>query len=70
MLVEVENGLMSVELGRSANPFPVDLFETPLWLDRFRPWIIGTVILIALAYGPQLIEQISNAAYNSPPISP
>ena len=44
--------------------------DTPEWLDRFRPWVIATVVLILLAYGPQLIEQIGNAAYNSPPIAP
>jgi cytochrome c oxidase subunit 1 len=44
--------------------------DTPLWLDRFKPWVIGTIVLIVLAYGPQLFDQISNAAYNSPPISP
>ncbi len=43
---------------------------TPLWLDRFKPWLIGTVVLIIVAYGPQLIDQIGNAAYNSPPFSP
>lgn len=43
---------------------------TPVWLDRFRPWIIATVALIVVAYGPQLFEQITNAAYNSPPIAP
>ncbi|NND03676.1 MAG: hypothetical protein HKN91_12910, partial [Acidimicrobiia bacterium] len=44
--------------------------NTPLWLDRFKPWVIATIVLIVLAYGPQLFEQISNAAYNSPPIAP
>ena len=47
-----------------------DAQDTPMWLDRFRPWLIATIVLIAVAYGPQLIDQISNAAYNSPPISP
>ncbi|MCP3974057.1 MAG: cytochrome c oxidase subunit I [bacterium] len=43
---------------------------TPIWLDRFKPWLIGTIVLIVVAYGPQLIEQIGNAAYNAPPFSP
>ena len=47
-----------------------DAQDTPEWLDRFKPWVIATVVLIVLAYGPQLIDQIGNAAYNSPPISP
>lgn len=32
MLMDVENGLFSVQLGRPANPFPTSLFDTPLWL--------------------------------------
>jgi cytochrome c oxidase subunit 1 len=43
---------------------------TPVWLDRFRPWIIATIALIVVAYGPQLFEQITNASYNSPLIAP
>jgi cytochrome c oxidase subunit 1 len=43
---------------------------TPLWLDRFKPWIIATVVLIVVAYGPQLLEQFGNASFNSPLISP
>ena len=47
-----------------------DAQDTPEWLDRFKPWVIATVVLIFLAYGPQLFEQISNAAFNSPLIAP
>ena len=43
---------------------------TPAWLDSWRPWLIGTVLLILLAYGPQLFEQISNASFSSPGFSP
>jgi cytochrome c oxidase subunit 1 len=43
---------------------------TPLWLDRWRPWLIGTVVLIVLAYGPQLFDQIANAQFNSPGFTP
>jgi cytochrome c oxidase subunit 1 len=43
---------------------------TPIWLDRFKPWLIATAVLIVVAYGPQLIEQFGNASFNSPPISP
>ena len=43
---------------------------TPLWLDTWKPWIIGTVLLIVLAYGPQLWEQITNASFSSPGFSP
>jgi cytochrome c oxidase subunit 1 len=40
--------------------------ETPSWLDRWLPWIIATIALIIVAYGPNLIEQISNIQLNSP----
>ncbi|MBT8164847.1 MAG: b(o/a)3-type cytochrome-c oxidase subunit 1 [Acidimicrobiia bacterium] len=43
---------------------------TPLWLDTWRPWIIGTVLLIVLAYGPQLYDQITNASFSSPGFGP
>lgn len=39
---------------------------TPAWLDRWRPWLVGTVALIIVAYGPQLFEQISNMRLTSP----
>jgi cytochrome c oxidase subunit 1 len=44
--------------------------ETPLWLDRWLPWLIATAVLILIAYGPQLFEQISNASFNSPGFTP
>jgi cytochrome c oxidase subunit 1 len=40
--------------------------ETPAWLDRWLPWIIATIALILIAYGPNLIEQIGNMQLNSP----
>ncbi len=40
--------------------------ETPDWLDRWVPWLIGTVALVLIAYGPQLIDQISNITLTSP----
>ncbi len=39
---------------------------TPDWLDKWVPWLIGTVALILIAYGPQLIDQISNISLTSP----
>ncbi len=39
--------------------------ETPDWLDKWLPWMIGTVALVLVAYGPQLIDQISNIALNA-----
>ncbi|NNF56461.1 MAG: b(o/a)3-type cytochrome-c oxidase subunit 1 [Acidimicrobiales bacterium] len=43
---------------------------TPMWLDRWRPWLVGSVALIILAYGPQLAQQISNAQFTSPGFTP
>lgn len=40
--------------------------ETPEWLDKWVPWLIGTIALIIIAYGPQLVDQISNISLNSP----
>lgn len=39
---------------------------TPVWLDRFKPWLIGAGILLLLAYGPQLVDQILNMNLNAP----
>ena len=43
---------------------------TPAWLDNFKPWLIAVVLLIVVAYGPQLIEQIGNMQLNAPGIGP
>lgn len=43
---------------------------TPAWLDNFKPWLIATVALILVAYGPQLIDQIGNMQLNSPGFVP
>jgi cytochrome c oxidase subunit 1 len=39
---------------------------TPAWLDSFKPWLIGAVALIVLAYGPQLVKQILDMQLNAP----
>jgi cytochrome c oxidase subunit 1 len=39
---------------------------TPLWLDRFKPWLIAAAALLVIAYGPQLIDQIFNMNLNAP----
>ena len=43
---------------------------TPAWLDTFKPWLIGAIVMILVAYGPQLFEPISNISLNSPGIGP
>jgi len=39
-----------------------DESHVPKWLDSFKPWIIATVVLILVAYGPMLFYFFSNAA--------
>jgi cytochrome c oxidase subunit 1 len=43
---------------------PVEM--TPAWLDKWAPWMIATFVLIIIAYGPQLIDQIINMQLTSP----
>ncbi|MBK9779393.1 MAG: b(o/a)3-type cytochrome-c oxidase subunit 1 [Anaerolineales bacterium] len=43
-----------------------DPANTPVWLDRWAPWIYGAIALIVLMYGPVLFEMISNIALNAP----
>jgi cytochrome c oxidase subunit 1 len=39
---------------------------SPVWTDKWAPWLLATVVLIVIAYGPQLIAQISNIQLTSP----
>lgn len=41
---------------------------TPLWLDRFKPWLIAAAALLVIAYGPQLVDQIWNMDLNAPEV--
>jgi len=47
-----------------------DAQATPLWLDRWKPWLLAIVVLIALAYGPQLFEMITSIQNTSPGFTP
>lgn len=49
---------------------PVNDNPGPLWLDNWKPWIALTAFLIILAYGPVLVDLISNINMSSPMISP
>jgi cytochrome c oxidase subunit 1 len=40
--------------------------ETPAWLDAWKPWLIVTVALILLSYGPPLADLVRNADLSSP----
>ena len=44
--------------------------DTPAWLDRWRPWLIASVVIILLSYGPQLYEQITQVQLTSPGFTP
>lgn len=39
---------------------------SPAWLDRWAPWLAATIVLIIIAYGPQLIAQIGGMQLTSP----
>lgn len=39
---------------------------SPIWLDRWAPWIYGSLALIVIVYGPVLFELIKNIALTSP----
>ncbi len=41
---------------------------TPAWLDRWGPWLVATIVLVIIAYGPQLIAQIGGMQLTSPGI--
>jgi len=43
-----------------------DVAQTPAWLDRWAPWLYGSIALIVIVYGPQLVDQIANIALTSP----
>ena len=41
-------------------------YQTPAWLDNWRPWIVATILLILIAYGPVLVSMIANINLTSP----
>jgi cytochrome c oxidase subunit 1 len=43
-----------------------DVSLTPVWLDRFAPWLYGALALVVVMYGPQLFELIRNISLTSP----
>jgi hypothetical protein len=45
---------------------PLHPEPVPAWLDSWRPWVVGTVALIIVAYAPVLISMISDLNMTSP----
>lgn len=62
----VEGGVVDVPLAESLD----DPNQAPLWLDRWKPWLIFAAVLIILAYGPQLLDQIFGIELTSPGFDP
>jgi hypothetical protein len=44
--------------------------DAPAILDRWRPWLVGTLALIALAYFPPLVAQLASLSLTSPGFRP
>ncbi len=45
---------------------PLEATPAPAFLDRWRPWLAVTIVLILLVYGPVLTNMISNINLSSP----
>lgn len=45
---------------------PLEPIPAPKWLDSWRPWLVTTVVLILVAYGPVLFNMITNINLTSP----
>ena len=45
---------------------PLDDHPAPAWLDTWRPWVVATLVLILVSYGPLLVNLISNLNLTSP----
>jgi len=41
----------------------------PAWLNNWQPWLVGAVVLIVIAYGPMLVQLISQLQMTSPGFS-
>jgi cytochrome c oxidase subunit 1 len=40
--------------------------EAPFFLDRWRPWLALTALLIAIAYGPVLVRLVTTSPFTTP----
>jgi len=37
-----------------------DASRAPAWLDTFKPWVVGALLLVVIAYGPVLIDLLTH----------
>jgi cytochrome c oxidase subunit 1 len=67
--------ILATALSRKRVETPVEMpiaeplhpeYGTPAWLDNWRPWLVTTILLILVAYGPVLVSMISNINLTSP----
>jgi cytochrome c oxidase subunit 1 len=49
---------------------PAEATQVPAWLDNWRPWLVATIALILIAYGPIIAYMISNINLTSPGFNP
>jgi len=40
--------------------------QTPAWLDRWVVWLVIALALLAIAYGPQIVDQLVHMGATSP----
>ena len=45
---------------------PYEEGPAPAWLDSWRPWVVATIVLVLVSYGPLLVNLISNLNLTSP----
>lgn len=45
--------------GGSGDSRAVGAMTVPVWLDRLTPWVIGSLLLTALAWGPMLLSMLA-----------
>lgn len=45
---------------------PYEPTPAPAWLDTWRPWLITTIVLVLIAYGPVIYGLIANGGSTSP----
>ncbi|MBI5304910.1 MAG: cbb3-type cytochrome c oxidase subunit I [Chloroflexi bacterium] len=67
-LVVVVKTMMNKETAKVEMPIAEALQPEgiPAWLNNWQPWLVGTVVLIVIAYGPVLVSLISQVQLVSP----